>query len=138
MLFNGQGRPLNPCGHASTLPATMGGNRTPIIDEPHLFEEAESWVENYHARVWGGGDPLPFDGAPPFLRRLTIDECILIQTFPIEYDFKGRNSSVFTQIGNAVPCELAYHVANSVKAVLNGYISNETATGQFDLELEVA
>lgn len=38
MLFNGQGRPLNPDGWSSTLPASMGGNRTPIIDEHHLYD----------------------------------------------------------------------------------------------------
>lgn len=138
MMFNGQGRPLNPNGYASTLPASMGGNRTPIVDEPHLFGEAESWVEQYHARLWSGGDPLQFGGAPSYLRRLTIDECILIQTFPPHYDFKGKNSSIFTQIGNAVPCELAYHVATSVKAVLNGYIANAPERGQIDFDLLVA
>lgn len=133
MLFNGQGRPLNPNGYASTLPASMGGNRTPIIDEPHLFGESESWVEKYHATLWNGGEPLPFEGTPSCLRRLTIDECILIQTFPASYSFKGRNSSIFTQIGNAVPCELAYRVAESVKAVLNGYIANSSKPGQIEL-----
>ena len=39
MMFNGQGRPLNPDGWASTLPASMGGNRTPIIDE----EQNHGW-----------------------------------------------------------------------------------------------
>lgn len=43
MLFNGQGRPLNPDGWASTLPASMGGNRPPIIDEAHLFDDAKPW-----------------------------------------------------------------------------------------------
>lgn len=138
MMFNGQGRPLNPDGYASTLPASMGGNRTPIIDEPHLFGEDKSWVEQYHAHLWEGGKPLTFEGAPSRLRRLTIDEAILIQTFPANYDFKGRNSSIFTQIGNAVPCELAYHVAESVKAVLNGFISNVPTTGQMDMDLMVA
>lgn len=138
MMFNGQGRPLNPDGYASTLPASMGGNRTPIIDESHLHDGQASWVEEYHARLWNGGDPLPFEAAPERLRRLTIDEAILIQTFPKDYDFKGRNSSIFQQIGNAVPCELAFHVASSVKAVLNGYISNSRTVGQMRLELEAA
>jgi DNA (cytosine-5)-methyltransferase 1 len=138
MMFNGQGRPLNPNGYASTLPASMGGNRTPIVDEPHLFGEAESWIEEYHTQLWNGGKSLPFEAAPSRLRRLTIDECILIQTFPLKYNFKGKNSSIFTQIGNAVPCELAHHVAESVKAVLDGYISNLPSRGQIDLELMVA
>ena len=138
MMFNGQGRPLNPNGYASTLPASMGGNRTPIIDESQLHDGEASWVEEYHAHLWNGGDPLPFEAAPERLRRLTIDEAILIQTFPKGYDFKGRNSSIFQQIGNAVPCELAFHVATSVKSVLNGYISNVPTVGQMHFELEAA
>ncbi len=135
MLFNGQGRPLNPDGFASTLPASMGGNRTPIIDEAHLFDNKPSWIEEYHLRLLNGGTPLNFEAAPQRLRRLTIDEAILIQTFPEKYNFKGSNSSIFQQIGNAVPCELAFHVAKSVKAVLNGYISSCPSIKQLKLEL---
>lgn len=124
MLFNGQGRPLDPDGYASTLPATMGGNRTPILDEEQLYGEAEAWVVAYHARLLKGGKPLSGKFAPARLRRLTIDEAAAIQTFPPNYRFVGRSSSIFTQIGNAVPCELARRVGVSVKAVLEGYRSN--------------
>ena len=41
MLFNGQGRPLNLDAPAPTLPATMGGNRTPIIDQEQLENGGE-------------------------------------------------------------------------------------------------
>lgn len=43
MLFNGLGRPTKIDGYSATLPASMGGNKTPIIDENELFE---SVVEN--------------------------------------------------------------------------------------------
>ena len=33
MLFNGLGRPIKIDGYSATLPASMGGNKTPIIDE---------------------------------------------------------------------------------------------------------
>ena len=124
MLFNGQGRPLNPEGQCSTLPATMGGNRTPIIDENHLFLGKESWVEKYHAHLLSGGSPYPSDSAPQCLRRLTVDEAIRLQTFPYDYDFVGRQSSIFRQIGNAVPCKLANAVANAVVGYLDGNRAN--------------
>lgn len=125
MLFNGQGRPLDPDGYASTLPATMGGNRTPIVDEEHLYGDGHAWVVDYHARLIEGGAALRQKFAPVRLRRLTIDEAAAIQTFPRDYEFVGRTSSVFTQIGNAVPCELARRIGLSVKAVLEGYNSNQ-------------
>jgi DNA (cytosine-5)-methyltransferase 1 len=130
MLFNGQGRPLNPDGYASTLPASMGGNRTPIVDEEHLYGDGEAWVAGYHAKLLRGGKPHAGKNAPSRLRRLTLDEASSIQTFPSGYRFVGRKSSIYAQIGNAVPCELGRRVGVAVKAVLDGYrsniVSNET------------
>jgi DNA (cytosine-5)-methyltransferase 1 len=124
MLFNGQGRPLDLDGYASTLPASMGGNRTPIIDDKQLYENGDPWVVDYHAQLMKGGKPLAAKFAPSHLRRLTIDEAAAIQTFPPSYKFIGRPSSVYAQIGNAVPCELARRIGVAVKAVLDGYRSN--------------
>lgn len=130
MLFNGQGRPLDLDGYASTLPASMGGNRTPIIDEEQLYGDGKAWVVGYHARLSKGGGPLASRFAPTRLRRLTIDEAAAVQTFPANYRFIGRSSSVFAQIGNAVPCEMARRIAVSVNAVLDGHIANSEEMGE--------
>jgi DNA (cytosine-5)-methyltransferase 1 len=119
MLFNGQGRPLNLEGHATTLPASMGGNRTPIIDDVALYEDKAPWIENYHASLMDGGSTIDWQNVPERLRRLTVDEAIAIQTFPRDYVFAGPQSSVFKQIGNAVPCGLARAVASAVSKLLN-------------------
>jgi DNA (cytosine-5)-methyltransferase 1 len=119
MMFNGQGRPLNPDSYSCALHASMGGNKTPIIDEAHCYFQEESWVEWYHAHLMKGGLPLPIDAAPKQLRRLTIDEALRIQTFPYDYQFIGGQSSIYRQIGNAVPCGLAQVVASVVQDVLN-------------------
>jgi len=124
MLFNGQGRPLDADGYASTLPASMGGNRTPVVDEEQLYGDGSTWVTGYHANLINGGKPLATKYAPSRMRRLTLDEAAAIQTFPADYEFMGRSSSVYAQIGNAVPCELARRIATSVSAVLGGYRSN--------------
>ncbi|WP_370614433.1 DNA cytosine methyltransferase [Citrobacter portucalensis] len=87
MLFNGQGRPLNPDAWSSTLPASMGGNRTPIIDEEHLYNNSPSWVEDYHKKIMSGKVKGEYFEAPKRLRRLTIDEAIILQTFPEDYKF---------------------------------------------------
>lgn len=120
MLFNGQGRPINPDGYASTIAASMGGNRTPIIDEGHLYDNSASYIETYHKHLMEGGTPKPMLDVPNELRRLTIDEAILIQTFPSTYNFAGKQSSIWRQIGNAVPCKLAEAVANGVIDIFNG------------------
>ena len=140
MLFNGQGRPLNPDGWASTLPASMGGNRTPIIDDNHLYNDAESWVEDYHQHLLAGGNPQGMHDSPSYLRRLTIDEAALLQTFPKDYVFCGPSSRVFSQIGNAVPCGLANVVAKCVRNSLSGIekVGNASAESGKNFELALA
>ncbi|PIR55128.1 DNA (cytosine-5-)-methyltransferase [Candidatus Peregrinibacteria bacterium CG10_big_fil_rev_8_21_14_0_10_36_19] len=113
MLFNGAGRPLDPNGYSNTLPASMGGNRTPIIDEHHVFNGTKSWIEEYHKEIVSGKDPQNFE-VPKHLRRITLNEAAEIQTFPEDYKFYGRQNSIYKQIGNAVPCELAYAVSSGL------------------------
>jgi DNA (cytosine-5)-methyltransferase 1 len=138
MMFNGQGRPLNPDGVSSTLHASMGGNKTPILDELHLHFGAESWVEEYHAHLMRGGKPLPFEGAPERLRRLTVDEAIRIQSFPSHYQFLGTQGQVFRQVGNAVPCGLAEAVGSVARELLMGGRRYDEIQPQMELELERA
>jgi len=116
MLFNGCGRPIHLESPSPTLPASMGGNKTPIIDQKALESKEKNWVEDYHAQLIGGGNPLTF--APSYLRRLTVEECSLIQSFPNNYIFCGSQSSKYCQIGNAVPPLLAFHVAKKIKSLL--------------------
>lgn len=44
-------------------------------------------------------------------RRMSCRELATVQSFPVDYVFAGNRSSVYRQIGNAVPPELAYAVA---------------------------
>lgn len=122
MMFNGAGRPLPPKKWATTLPASMGGNKTPIVDEAEIFDGLESYVESYHRHLMAGGAPQSGE-APSRLRRLTIDECIAIQTFPPNYKFAGSRSAQYRQLGNAVPPILAEAVARVVAGALNGDVS---------------
>jgi len=123
MLFNGAGRPLNSFGRSSTLPASMGGNKTPIVDEECIFQGAKNYVEEYHQHLMNGGTPRKGE-APERLRRLTIDECLAIQTFPVDYILAGSQSSAYKQIGNAVPCLMAEAVAASLREIMLTYTSN--------------
>ena len=121
MIFNGMGRPMNLDSVSSTLPASMGGNKTPIIDTILLEHPNEKdWIKDYHEQLWNKKIEPQFGDAPKHLRRLTINEAALIQTFPIDYIFKGSKSAIYTQIGNAVPCKLAECVAKStIQVCLN-------------------
>lgn len=136
MLFNGQGRPVNIDSQSSTIHASMGGNRTPIIDEEELYNNATPWIEKYHKHLMDGGEPYPSDSIPARLRRMTVDEAHLLQTFPKDYEFSGKQSSVFRQIGNAVPCKLAEAVANLVHCIIDNNLDVIKTKSGDNLEFE--
>lgn len=118
MLVNGAGRPMDLDGVAHTLPASMGGNKTPIIDEHALETGAENWFSDYLSRLNSGtGDP-EHETPPSFLRRLTIKEAAALQTFPSDYIFCGKKTQQYKQIGNAVASDFAQAIAESALACL--------------------
>lgn len=123
MYFNGQGRPIDIDGYANTLPASMGGNKTPFVDEDYLYGDADSdWVVGYHKGLADGSIVPEFKEAPKRLRRITVKEAARIQTFPDDYIWCGNNGRIYTQIGNAVPCKLAEVVARTIVEYLqSGY-----------------
>lgn len=48
------------------------------------------------------------------MRRLSVRECAILQTFPLDYDFTGSLNKMYTQIGNAVPVKLATKIAQGI------------------------
>lgn len=63
------------------------------------------------------GDAVPVS---PLLRPLTTQERSWIQTFPDDFVFCGNKAEVEQQIGNAVPVNLAEHVARQILAYQAG------------------
>ena len=115
MLVNGAGRPIDLDSAAPTLTATMGGNKTPIIDQRALDDpDKENWFVGYHRALMNGQIIPGEQKAPAFARRLTIPEAAAIQTFPDGYVFSGAKTKKYKQIGNAVPCDLAEAMARAI------------------------
>jgi DNA (cytosine-5)-methyltransferase 1 len=116
LLFNGSGRPLHLDRPAKTIPASMGGNATPIIDQEELDEGAAPWVVDYHRHLQNGGRPRR--SVPARLRRITVEEAAVLQGFPVGFEFRGPRVAQYRQVGNAVPPPLAKAVAQSVLGAL--------------------
>jgi len=62
------------------------------------------------ARYWKDGYDALVKYNEKEIRRLTILELKRIQSFPDDYIIIGSNKDVIMQIGNAVPCKLAYYL----------------------------
>ena len=114
-------QPTKPC---PTLPASMGGNATPVIDEEQFFGAGGSWVENLHAALaerkalaWAASEAVAWV-VPESVRRLTVKEVARLQSFPHDYAFQGGIHAAYKQIRNAVPCNFAYRLARAVAKVL--------------------
>lgn len=90
--FNGYigHRPLNPDKPAPTVTA-RGDNKGGVVILPH----------------------------PNGLRRMTCRELATIQSFPDDFVFRGNNSSIYRQIGNAVPVKMAYRIALQFNMIEN-------------------
>ncbi len=98
MLLNGKGRPLELDAPSLTIPASAGGNRTHILDPNGVLKK-------YHTHLMAGGKPRT--GIVKDCRRITTRESARIQSFPDWFEFVGRKSQQYCQIGNAVPPLLA-------------------------------
>ena len=90
----------------------MGGGRTGILrrmslDEPSLTvltSPSQKQTERCH----------PFEARP-----FNIRESARCQSFPDEWEFAGAMGQQYKQIGNAVPVNLAFEVACSIKNTLD-------------------
>jgi len=97
----------------------MGGGKTGMArrlswDEPSLTltcSPAQKQTERCH---------------PKETRPLTVREYARIQTFPDDWQFHGPTASQYKQIGNAVPCNLGYHIGKCLIAMLDGKYDPKT------------
>lgn len=76
------------------------------LSKPSYTITARYWKDGYDALVKYDDEAV---------RRLLPTELARIQSFPADYDFKGTKKDIIMQIGNAVPCGLAYHIAKHIR-----------------------
>jgi DNA (cytosine-5)-methyltransferase 1 len=63
---------------------------------------------------------------PSNTRRMSVRELATIQSFPLDFEFYGNNSSAYRQIGNAVPWPLAYAVAKQFPKAASNFRNANT------------
>lgn len=76
-------------------------------------------------------------GKEDLYRRLSVRECARIQTFPDSFTFYYNHISAgYKMIGNAVPVNLAKHMALSIKTQIENAEKQTAKTNKRQLELE--
>ena len=109
----------------------LGGGKTGMarrlsMDEPSLTltcAPAQKQTERCH---------------PTETRPLTVREYARIQTFPDNWQFEGKISDQYKQIGNAVPVNLAFAIGRSLIRLLNDIDAQQHEETHFDEANEVA
>ena len=79
------------------------------MNKPSYTIPARYWKDGYDALV-------KYDDE--HVRRLTLKELALIQTFPKDYKFYGTKKEQIIQIGNAVACKFGYYMIKHLKNML--------------------
>ena len=86
------------------------------FDKPSYTIPARYWKDGYDALVQYSDNKI---------RRLTILELSIIQTFHDSYKFIGSKKDQIIQIGNAVACRFSYHIANHIYKMFLNIDSND-------------
>ncbi|TQV62551.1 MAG: DNA cytosine methyltransferase [Sulfurovum sp.] len=103
----------------------MSRNRVRAWDEPSFTIQAGGRHAPLHPQAPKmqkvGEDKQAFIGGYEYLyRRLSVRECARIQSFPDTHRFYYQNLTAgYKMVGNAVPPNLAYHLAKSILNQLN-------------------
>lgn len=101
-------------GHRDAVPDS---EPAPTVSFGH---DAASWIFERPATTVCGDPRLSFPGhhdeehrslsAEDGSVRLTLDQALALQSFPVDYPVQGNKTEAFRQVGNAVPPLLAAHV----------------------------
>ena len=102
----------------------MSRNRVKAWDEQAFTVQASGRQCQLHPQapkmVCVGKDQFAFvEGREKLYRRLTVREAARIQGFPDDFQFiYEKANDAYKMIGNAVPVNLAYEIADAIKATL--------------------
>ena len=115
-LLAGPGRMLDLRRVSPLLSASLGGNKTPVIDVTQLESDAVPRIEGYHDYLWRlDGQPDRYgEDITRYMRRLSLRECAALQGFPPDYPLRGSAVAQFKIVGAAVPPALGRAVGRAV------------------------
>lgn len=119
----------------------MSRNRVRAWDEPSFTIQAGG----RHAPIHPQAPKMKFveqnkrifvEGKEELYRRMSLRECARVQTFPDTFEFKYyRVADGYKMVGNAVPVELARHLAVKIKQDIEEYFQQKAIEVSQEKEL---
>lgn len=97
-------------------PTLVGGSKKHGGPDLGPTRARNAWAQlGVNATTLAEDPPAPgFEGAP----RLTVRMAAVVQGFPSDWQFYGRKTAAYRQVGNAFPPQVAEAVGNAIKRVL--------------------
>lgn len=107
---------------ADVAPTLVGGSKKHGGPDLGPTRARARWAElGVDARsVADDKEPATLDGPKGRGPRLTVGQCAIIQGFPPEWQFAGKKTARYRQVGNAFPPPVAQAVAERIAAALEG------------------
>lgn len=109
----------------SYSPIFMSRNRVRSWDEPAFTVQASGRQCQLHPQApkmvkTGPNSQIFAPGYEHLYRRMSVREVARVQTFPDDFIFHYKDVNIgYKMVGNAVPVNLAYHVAMSIRVALD-------------------
>jgi DNA (cytosine-5)-methyltransferase 1 len=130
MAENGWPGALKWVSRANTIaPTVVGGSKKHGGPDLGPTRAREQWkklgVDGLVIANAPPGSDFPVDGLP----RLTVRMVARLQSFPDDWQFSGRKTAAYRQVGNAFPPLVAKAVGLSISSALHG-VRTETATNK--------
>lgn len=72
-------------------------------------------VENGQIEIKGRLYPIKLDDGFYIIRKLSVSECMRLQTVPDWYEFPVSNTQAYKMLGNGWTCEVIVHLINSIR-----------------------
>ena len=96
-------------GKAPTLTASagIGGGHLPMVKET-IYEVTDGKIT-----IKGKQYPIKLKDGYYIIRKLTVRECMRLQTVPEWYEFPVSNSQAYKMLGNGWTCEVIAHLIRS-------------------------
>jgi DNA (cytosine-5)-methyltransferase 1 len=99
-------------------PTLVGGSRKHGGPDLGPTRARAAWLK-LHVDGRGLADEAPKAAEPlEYLPRLTLPMAAVIQGFPPDWDFSGRKTAAYRQIGNAFPPPVAHAVGEKIKEAI--------------------
>ena len=107
-VYSHDGKSVTLCGNGGGL-----GAKTGLFDIPTTKQHPVYEVRNGLITIKGKQYPIKLQDGYYIIRKLTVRECMRLQTVPEWYEFPVSNTQAYKILGNGWTCEVIAHLIRS-------------------------